>query len=106
MKTVTTLLLGGAVVSVFFAAGAMAEGSIYTRNADAAHADLVRDWNHRATGATPSLVRQRSAAEMHSDLVRDWNGAAKAEVSAQEKRGVHTRTVDQAYDDLVRNWGG
>jgi len=106
MKTVTTLLLGGAVVSVFFAAGAMAQGNIYTRNADAAHADLVRDWNYRATGAAPSLVRQRSAAEMHTDLVRDWNGPAKADAAAQEKRAVHSRTVDQAYDDLVRNWGG
>ena len=106
MKAATTLLLGGAVIWVFFAAGAMAEGTIYSRSADAAHADLVRDWNYRATGAAPSLVRQRSAAEMHSDLVRDWDGPAKAEVAGQEKRVVHSRTVEQAYDDLVRNWGG
>ena len=78
MKSVTTLLLGGAVVSVFFAAGAMAEGTIYTRSADAARADLVRD----------------------------WNGAARADVAAQEKRVLHSRTAEQAYDDLVRNWGG
>jgi hypothetical protein len=106
MKSVTTLLLGGAVVSVFFTAGAMAEGTIYTRSADAAHADLVRDWNYRATGANTGLVRQRTVAEMNADLVRDWNGAAKADIAAQEKRALHSRTAEQAYDDLVRNWGG
>ena len=67
MKSVTTLLLGGAVVSVFFAAGAMAEGTIYTRSADAAHADLVRDWNYRATGANTGIVRQR---HLHPPAVR------------------------------------
>ena len=106
MKAATTLLLGGAVISVFFAAGAMAEGTIYTRNADAAHADLVRDWSYRATGANPGLVRQRTSSEMHTDLVRDWKGPAKSDVAAQEKRAVHSRTAEQAYDDLVRNWGG
>ena len=78
MKSVSKFLLGGAVISVFFAAGAMAEGSIYTRSADAAHADLVRD----------------------------WNGPAKADIASQEKRALHSRTAEQAYDDLVRNWGG
>ena len=106
MKAVSTYLLGGAVISVFFAAGAMAEGSINTRSADAARADLVRDWNYRATGANAGLVRQRTAAEMNADLVRDWNGPAKADVAAQEKRALQSRTAEQAYDDLVRNWGG
>jgi hypothetical protein len=106
MKAVSKFLLGGAVISVFFAAGAMAEGTIYARSADAAHADLIRDWNYRATGANAGLVRQRTAADMHADLVRDWNAPAKADVAAQEKRALHTRTVEQAYDDLVRNWGG
>ncbi len=106
MKSVSKFLLGGAVISAFFAAGAMAEGTIYTRSADAARADLVRDWNYRATGANAGLVRQRTAADMHADLVRDWNGPAKADVAAQEKRALHTRTEKQAYDDLVRNWGG
>lgn len=106
MKSVSKFLLGGAVISAFFAAGAMAEGTIYTRSADAARADLVRDWNYRATGANAGLVRQRTAAEMHADLVRDWNGPAKADVAVQEKRTLQTRTEKQAYDDLVRNWGG
>ena len=106
MKAASTYLLGGAIISVFFAAGAMAEGSINTRSADAARADLVRDWNYRATGANAGLVRQRTAAEMNADLVRDWNGPAKADVAAQEKRALQSRTADQAYDDLVRNWGG
>ena len=106
MKAVTTFLLGGAVILVFFAAGAMAEGAIHTRSADAAHADLVRDWNYRATGANTGLVRQRTAAEMQADLVRDWNGPAKTDVAAQEKRALQSRTAEQAYDDLVRNWGG
>ncbi len=106
MKAVSKFLLGGAVISVFFAAGAMAEGTIYTRNADAAHADLVRDWNYRDTGANADFVRQRTTAEMYADLVRDWNGPAKADVAAQERRAVHSRTAQQAYDDLVRNWGG
>jgi hypothetical protein len=38
--------------------------------------------------------------------MRDWNGPAKADVAAQERRAVHSRTAQQAYDDLVRNWGG
>ena len=62
MKAVTTFLLGGAVILVFFAAGAMAEGAIHTRSADAAHADLVRD----------------------------WNGPAKTDVAAQEKRALQS----------------
>ncbi|HEV8259803.1 MAG TPA: hypothetical protein VGQ19_03485 [Burkholderiales bacterium] len=106
MKTVFKLLLGGAVISAFFTAGAMAEGTIYTRNADAARADLVRDWDYRATGANAGFVRQRTTAEMHADLIRDWNGPAGADVAAQEKRAVHSRSAQQAYDDLVRNWGG
>ncbi|HKQ26713.1 MAG TPA: hypothetical protein VJT81_19890 [Burkholderiales bacterium] len=106
MKSVSKFLLGGAVISVFFAAGAMAEGTIYVRSPDAAHADLVRDWSYRATGANGGLVRQRTAAEMQSDLVRDWNGPAKADIATQEKRALHTRTTEQTYDDLVRNWGG
>ena len=106
MKTVSKFLLGGAVISAFFTAGAMAEGTIYTRSSDAARADLVRDWGYRTSGADAGFVRQRTTAEMYADLVRDWNGPAKADVAAQEKRAVHTRTAKQAYDDLVRNWGG
>jgi hypothetical protein len=97
MKIVSKFLLGGAVISAFFTAGAMAEGTIYTRSSDATRADLVRD---------ADLVRQRTTAEMYADLVRDWNGPAKADVASQERRAVHSRTAKQAYDDLVRNWGG
>jgi hypothetical protein len=106
MKTVSKFLLGGAVISAFFTAGAMAEGTIYTRSPDATRADLVRDWGYRTTGANGDFVRQRTTAEMYADLVRDWNGPAKADVAAQERHAVHSRTAQQAYDDLVRNWGG
>jgi len=103
MKSVTTLLLGGAVISAFFTAGAMAEGTIYSRSPDAAHADMVRDWNYRGTGANAVLVRQRTAVEMQADLVRDWNGPAKAAVSTEEKRALHTRNAEQAHNALMRN---
>ena len=104
MKTASKYLLGGAVISAFFTAGAMAEGTIYSRSPDAAHADMVRDWNYRGTGANAVLVRQRTAVEMRADLVRDWNGPTKAAVSAEEKRALHTRTAEQAHNDLMRNW--
>ena len=105
MRTVSKLMLAGAVASMFVTAGAYAEGAkIMTRSPEAAHADLVRDWNFTG-GGTAVPVRQRTKSEMHADLVRDWNGPSKATIAAEEKSIPHTRTAQQAYDDLVRNWG-
>ncbi len=38
---------------------------------------------------------------MQADLVRDWNPKAAA---IEEKGTLQTRSAQQAYDDLVRNW--
>ena len=77
MKTVSKLVLTGAVASMFVAGAAFADGSkIVTRSPEAAQADLVRD----------------------------WNGPTKAQIAAEEKSVPQTRTAQQAYDDLVRNW--
>ncbi|HZP92779.1 MAG TPA: hypothetical protein VFB20_07860 [Burkholderiales bacterium] len=75
----------------------------YARNADAAHADLVRDWNYsgQQTGAP---VRLRTDAELTADLVRDWSGPGKA-AAAQPRPAVSIRSVEAAHNDLVRNWG-
>lgn len=96
----TKLAIAAAVAATAFAGAAFAEGTIYTRSADAAQADLVRDWNFNG-GGNPGVVRQRTKADMHADLVRDWNPKAAA---AEEKGQLHTRSTQQAYDDLVRNW--
>ena len=77
MKTVSKLMLAGAVASMFVTAGAYADGSkIVTRSPEAAQADLVRD----------------------------WNGPSKATIAGEDKSIPQTRTAQQAYDDLVRNW--
>lgn len=104
MNTVLKLVLAGAVASLFAAAGASADGTkITTRSPEAAHADLVRNWTSTDTG-TSVPVRERTKAEMHADLVRDWNGPSKAAIDAEIKGIPQTRTAQQAYDDLVRNW--
>jgi hypothetical protein len=74
---------------------------VKTRSAEDCQADLMRDWNHRSTGAT-GVVKFRSSEETYADLVRDWDGPAQA----GERRSATTRTVKAAYDDLMRNWGG
>jgi len=105
MKTVSKLMLAGAAASMFVAGGAYADGAkITSRSPEAAHADLVRDWNF-TSGGTAVAVRERTKSEMQADLVRDWNGPSKATIAAEEKRIPQTRTAQQAYDDLVRNWG-
>ena len=104
MKTVSKLMLAGAVASVFVTAGAYADGSkIVTRSPEAAQADLVRAWNF-AGGDAAVPVRERTRSEMQADLVRDWNGPSKATIAAEDKSIPQTRTARQAYDDLVRNW--
>lgn len=108
MKTAFTMMLAGVVASTMFAGAAAADDAkprIYTRSVEAAHADLVRDWNFKGAG-TPGVVRQRTKAEMQADLVRDWNGPSKAEVAADQHAVVNARSEQQAFDDLVRNWGG
>lgn len=50
-------------------------------------------------------MRERTKSEMQADLVRDWNGPSKATIATEEKGIPQTRTAQQAYDDLVRNWG-
>ncbi len=105
MKTVSKLMLAGAVASMFAAGGAFADGSkIMTRSPEAAQADLVRDWNFTG-GGTAVPVRERTKSEMQADLVRDWKGPSKATIAAEDKSIPKTRTAQQAYDDLVRNWG-
>lgn len=103
MNTVTKLVIAGAFASTAFAGAALAEGTIYTRSADAAQADLVRDWNFNG-GGNAGVVHQRTQAEMQADLVRDWQGPSKAAISAETTRSLQTRTAQQTYDDLVRNW--
>src|ERR1017187_1826760 len=74
MKTISKLMLAGAVASIFVTAGAYADGSkIVTRSPEAAQADLVRDWNFTG-GGTAVPLRERTKSEMQADLVRDWNG--------------------------------
>lgn len=75
----------------------------YARNADAAHADLVRDWDYGGP-QTGAPVRLRTDAELTADLVRDWNGPGKA-AAAQARPAVSTRSAEAAHNDLVRNWG-
>jgi hypothetical protein len=104
MKTVSKLMLAGAVASMFVTAGAYADGpKIVTRSPEAAQADLVRDWNFTG-GGTAVPVRERTKSEMQADLVRDWNGPSKATIASEDKSIPQTRTAQQAYDDLVRNW--
>lgn len=104
MNTVSKLMLASAVSSMLAVGGAYADGTkIMTRSPEAAQADLVRDWNYQG-GGTAVQVRERSKAEMQADLVRDWNGPSKASVDAEGKSYPQTRTAQQAYDDLVRNW--
>ena len=105
MKTVSKLILASAV-SMFVAGAAVADGAkIMTRSPEAAQADLVRDWSFNGGGAAIP-VRERTKSEMQADLVRDWNGPSKAAIAAEDKSIPQTRTAQQAYDDLVRNWGG
>lgn len=105
MKTVSKLMLAGAIASIFAAGGAYADGTkIMTRSPEAAQADLVRDWNFTGGGKAVPIL-ERTKAEMQADLVRDWNGPSKAAIAAEEKSIPQTRTTQQAYDDLVRNWG-
>ena len=106
MKAVQKLMLASAVASMFVAGGVFADGSkIMTRSPEAAQADLVRDWNF-TSGGTAVPVRERTKAEMQADLVRDWNGPSKAAIAGEVKGIPQARTAQQAYDDLVRNWGG
>jgi hypothetical protein len=100
MKAITKLALATAFATAAFAGAASAEGTIYTRSADAAQADLVRDWNFNG-GGNAGQVRQRTTSEMQADLVRDWNPKA---AGIEEKGTLHTRSTQQAHDDLVRNW--
>ncbi len=104
MRTFSKLMWAGAVASLFVAGGAYADGAkIMTRSPEAAQADLVRDWNFNGGGAAVP-VRERTKAEMQADLVRDWNGPSAAAIAAESKSIPQTRTAQQAYDDLVRNW--
>jgi len=106
MKAVSKLMLVGAITSIVVTGAAYADGpKIMSRSPEAAHADLVRDWNFTG-GGTAVPVRERTKAEMQADLVRDWNGPSKDAIAAEEKSIPQSRTAQQAYDDLVRNWGG
>jgi len=100
MKAITKLAVATAFAATAFAGVASAEGTIYTRSTDAAKADLVRDWTFNG-GGVAGQVRQRAKSEMQADLVRDWNPKA---AGVEEKGTLHTRSTQQAYDDLVRNW--
>ncbi len=105
MKAVLKLMVAGAVASIVVAGAAYADGpKIMSRSPEAAHADLVRDWNFTG-GGTAIPVRERTKSEMQADLVRDWNGPSKATIAAEEKGIPQSRTAQQTYDDLVRNWG-
>lgn len=80
-----------------------AGSSIKSRGQDAAHADLVRDWNYKGQD-NPRDLRLRSDDDLNADLNRDWDGPDQK--AADQRRTPHTRSAKQANDDLMRNWGG
>jgi hypothetical protein len=44
-----------------------------SRNQEAAHADLMRDWNARPSADAGDTVKQRGTNAMHKDLIRDFS---------------------------------
>jgi hypothetical protein len=77
--------------------------AIKSRGADAAQADLTRNWDYKGQD-TGSDLNLRSDEELNADLNRDWDGPDQN--ATAEKRTPHSRSGDAAYDDLMRNWGG
>ncbi|HWQ39856.1 MAG TPA: hypothetical protein VNM24_14840 [Burkholderiales bacterium] len=77
---------------------------IKSRGADAAYADLMRDWSYKGADQGKA-VNLRSDPELTADLMRDWSGPAKG-TAVQSRRAPHSRAAESAYDDLMRNWGG
>lgn len=105
------LLAGAALVALAGAvqaddrSGSTAKGTVIkSRGADAAHADLMRDWGYKGADQGRS-INLRTDAELNADLMRDWGGPGKA-TEAQTRQAPHSRETDAAYDDLMRNWGG
>jgi hypothetical protein len=78
--------------------------AIKSRGADAAHADLMRDWNYKS-GDQGRSITLRTDSQLNADLMRDWDGPGKAG-AVQTRKTPHSRSVESAYDDLMRNWGG
>lgn len=84
-------------------AGSTQSGNvIMSRGADAAQADLNRDWAYKGQDQGRALSL-RSDEELSADLNRDWSGGKK---STTTRRAPHSRSADSAHDDLMRNWGG
>ncbi len=100
--TLAALQLGVAQAADRGAAGDDLQPRIVkTRSADDCQADLMRDWNHRSSGAT-GVVRFRHVNEAYADLMRDWDGPD----SVGDRPVANSRNAKSTYDDLVRNWGG
>jgi hypothetical protein len=76
---------------------------IKSRGADAAHADLMRDWSYKGRDEGRSITLRTDAA-LTADLMREWDGPAH--IPALSRKAPHSRAVESAYDDLMRNWGG
>ena len=105
------LLAGAAMLSLAAAVQADDRGgstksgtAIMSRGADAAHADLMRDWSYKGSDQRKS-INLRTEPELNADLMRDWDGPGKA-AAPQARETPHSRAADSAYDDLMRNWGG
>jgi hypothetical protein len=85
--------------------GSTGQGTvIMSRGADAAHADLMRDWGYKGVDQG-RRINLRTSPELNADLMREWGGPAKG-TEAQTRQAPHSRATDAAYDDLMRNWGG
>lgn len=93
--------LAGSVVALSAAvlATTAIAGEVRTRSADAAYADLMRDWNAKDTGQAGSAVRFRSQEAAQADLLRDWNAKPGG-----EKGVVGRRSENAMYKDLMRDW--
>jgi len=102
---VATLALAGTVqADDRGGSGARTGAVIMSRGADAAHADLMRDWGYRGTDQG-KRINLRTSPELNADLMREWSGPVKGS-EAQTREAPRARAADSAYDDLMRNWGG
>jgi hypothetical protein len=114
MRTFAISALACALLGILGAHPALADGgsvteqnrgnAIRSRGADAAHAELMRDWSYRGHDQGVN-VNLRNEPQLNADLTRNWNGAPK-EAAAQPAGNPHSRNSKAAYDDLMRNWGG
>lgn len=98
MKTISRFILiaGGMLAASAAFAQSDATTNVNTRSAEAAHADLMRDWSYRpAANEQPGgSVRVRTAADAYADLIRDWQGVTRKNAAAEVRRPAVSRTAD------------